>query len=230
MSTAHVIVVLRPKTIRVSGRLGSLSLENESEDFVVRPEFSHILSIEGENFADFNYQTFDPEEDAYTGVNSSVSLDAASLRMNFLEEPLHDIYLFLVKLGQLKGLYDSAREAAVQKASDMDHMQFHISVKSPILVVPTNPATSKNTLILRLGEIHAQNTAAIPSDIISASLRGIQLTSQLYYDAGPALLKIIDNTDITADITQTSGINRAHDRTSPESKVCASKNTSNLFF
>jgi vacuolar protein sorting-associated protein 13A/C len=53
--------------LRVAGRLGSLALSNDSHAEVALPEFKQIMSIEGNNFADFEYQTFDPQQDNYKG-------------------------------------------------------------------------------------------------------------------------------------------------------------------
>jgi vacuolar protein sorting-associated protein 13A/C len=222
LSTADVSVFLRPTTLRVTGRLGSLSLSNDAEEYSVREEFNEILSIEGQNFAEFRYQTFDPSEDSYTGVKSSVYLNAASVKLHFLEEPLHDIYLFVAKLAKLKGLYDAATQVAVQRASEIERMQFEISVKTPILVFPFNPAQARDVLVMRLGEISAHNTSEAAVNKIAASLRGIQLVSSLYRGEDVSVLKIIDDIDITADVVQSSGMGGEIDNDLPDTQVCIS--------
>jgi len=219
LSTADVAVLLRPKSLRVTGRLGSLALSNDSQLHTVRDEFNQILSIEGQNFAEFRYQTFDPDEDTYTGIKSSVYLNTASVKFQFLEQPLHDIYLFVVKLAKLKGLYDAATQVAVQRASEIERMQFEVSVKSPIVVFPSDPAQSRDVLVMRLGEISARNTSEAIVNKMAASLRGIQLVSQFYYEETPSVLKIIDDIDIMADIVQTSGIDRSQDNDYPDTQV-----------
>jgi vacuolar protein sorting-associated protein 13A/C len=222
LSTADVTVLLRSNTMRITGRLGSLALSNDSQTHVVLPKFKQILSIEGNDFAEFRYQTFDPNEESYTGVKSSVYLSAASVKCHFLEQPLHDIYLFLVKLAKLKGLYDAATQVAVQRASEIERMQFQISVKSPILIFPSNPAESHDVLIMRLGEISARNSCEAEVNRTTASLRGIRLASTIYYDEKPSLLKIIDDIGISADIVQTGGINRGQDVEYPDTQVLSS--------
>lgn len=219
LSTADVAVLVRPKTLRVTGRLGSLALSNDSQTHAVLPEFDQIMSIEGKNFAEFRYQTFDPEEDNYSGIKSSVYLNAASVKFHFLEEPLHDVYLFLVKLAKLKGLYDAATQVAVQRASEIERMQFDISVKSPIIVFPSNPVQSRDVLVMRLGVISARNTSEAVVNKMAASLRGIQFISTLYHDGTPSQLKIIDDIDITADMVQNSGIDRSQDNDFPDTQV-----------
>ncbi|KAG6813789.1 hypothetical protein H0H92_007201 [Tricholoma furcatifolium] len=219
LSTADVMVLLRPKTLRVTGRLGSLALSNDLEAHAVREEFNQIISIEGQNFAEFRYQTFDPDEDAYPGFKSSVYLNAASVKFHFLQQPLRDIYLFLTQLAKLKGLYDAATQAAVQRASTIEHMQFEICVKTPILVFPSEPAESRDTLVMRLGEISARNTSDSAVNNISASLSGVQLVSTLYHDQTPEVLKIIENIDLKAAVVQTAGIDRETDCEYPDTKI-----------
>ncbi|KAJ7293574.1 vacuolar protein sorting-associated protein 13 [Mycena rebaudengoi] len=219
LSTADVAVLVLPKTLQVTGRLGSLALSNDSSAHTVQKEFNQILSIEGQNFADFRYQTYDPNDDSYTGIKSSVYLNAASVKFQFLEEPLHEIFLFLLKLAKLKGLYDTATQVAVQRASEIERMQFDISVKSPIVVFPSDPTRSRDVLVLRLGEITAKNSYEAVVNTISASLTGIQLVSHLHVDNELSVLKIVDDINIDADIVQTSGIDRNKDSDYPDTQV-----------
>jgi vacuolar protein sorting-associated protein 13A/C len=220
LSTADVAVLLRPKTLRVTGRLGNLALSNDKQAYVVREDFNHILSIEGQNFAEFRYQTFDPDEDTYTGIKSAVYLKAASVKLHFLEEPLRGICLFVIKLAKLKGLYDAATQVAVQRASEIERLQFEVSVKTPILVFPCRPTQSRDVLVMRLGEISARNTFETTVNKVAASLNGIQFVSILYKGGQASTLKIIDDVDITADIIQRSGINRETDHDYPVNQVC----------
>ncbi|KAF8078623.1 vacuolar protein sorting-associated protein 13, partial [Lyophyllum atratum] len=219
LSTADVTVLLRPKTLRVTGRLGSLALSNDTKAYAIREEFNQILSIEGQNFAEFRYQTFDPTEESYAGIKSAVYLNTASVKLHFLEKPLRDIYLFVAKLAKLKGLYDAATQAAVQTASTIERMQFEVSIKTPILIFPCDPAKSQDVLVMKLGEVSARNTSDPVVNRIAASLSGIQLVSAINNDGQASVLKIIENINITADIVQTSGIDRQSDSDFPDTQV-----------
>lgn len=219
LSTADVTVLVRPKTLRVSGRLGNLTLTNDNQHYGILGHFNQLVSIDGKNFADFRYQTFDPDEENYTGVKSSVFLDAASIKLHFVEQPLHDLYLFMSKLAKLKGLYDAATQVAVQRASEIERMQFEVSVKTPIVVFPSNASASFDALVLQLGQIGARNTSEPVVNRISASLHGIQLVSSVLQDGKTHTLKIIDDIDVTADIIQTSNIDRNQDTTYPDTQV-----------
>jgi vacuolar protein sorting-associated protein 13A/C len=220
LSVANVSVLLSNNTMLVNGRLGSLNLIDDSGAYTIHPQFKQILSIEGDNFAEFSYQTFDPtDHEAYTGVKSKVHLAAGSIKINFLEEPLHDIYLFLAKLARLKGVYDAATQAAVQRAQEIERMQFDVSVKTPIIVFPSDPAHSTDRLTMRLGELSASNSFDGPSGTITAGLTGIQLTSHFEAADGHSTLKIIDDIDIFAQVEQMTGIDRNVDFNRPDSQV-----------
>jgi len=120
-------------------------------------------------------------------------LRAGSIKCHFLEQPLHDVYLFITKLAKLKVLYDAATQVTVQKASEIERMRFDISVKSPILVIPSNSATSRDVLTMRLGEITARNSYEATANKISASLQGIRLASTMYIGQRPSTLNDISN-------------------------------------
>ena len=219
LSTADVQLLLRANTMRITGRLGSLALSDDRSKELIEPGFKQILSIEGKNFAEFRYQTLDPAETSNLGVNSTVSLNVGSLKVHFLEQPLHDIYLFVTKLAKLKVLYDAARDAAVQRASEIERMQFDISVKTPIIVFPSDPSRLQDILVMRLGEISARNSYEGDTSKITASLCGIQLVSDIFYDGEPSMLKIVDDIDIVADVIQTGGIDRSQDSELPDTQV-----------
>ncbi|KAJ8084002.1 Vacuolar protein sorting-associated protein 13 [Marasmius tenuissimus] len=219
LSTAHVAVLVLPTGLQVAARLGSLSLSNDSTEHPVLDDFDQILSIEGHNFADFSYENFNTKRD--DGIQTIVQLNAGSLKLHYLERPLHDLYVFLAKLARLKGLYDVATQAAVQTASGVDvaSLQFNIAIKTPIVIFPSDPCHSRDVLTMRLGEITARNVCEGKANIINASLRGVQLTSTLYYDGEPSVMKVIDDIDLQSKVTQTGGIDRSADVEYPDTQV-----------
>ncbi len=64
LSTADVAVMLRGNTIRVAARLGSLLLYDNAKRSVADPHFKKLLSIQGDELADFTYETFDQADAA----------------------------------------------------------------------------------------------------------------------------------------------------------------------
>lgn len=219
LSTADVQLLLRANTMRITGRLGSLALSDDRSKELARSQFKQILSIEGKNFAEFRYQTLDTAETSISGFNSSFSLNVGSLKVHFLEQPLHDIYLFVTKLAKLKVLYDAARDAAVQRASEIERMQFDVSVKTPIIVFPSDPSRLQDVLVMRLGEISARNSHEADASKITASLCGIQLVSDIFYDEESSMLKMVDDIDIVAEVIQTSGIDRLQESGLPDTQI-----------
>jgi hypothetical protein len=133
--------------------------------------------------------------------------------------PLHDLYVFVHKLARLKGLYDAATQAAVQSASGTERMQFSISIKTPIVILPCAPASSTDAFVLRLGQIAAKNECEAVANRMTAGLHGIQLVSNLCRNGDNCSLKVIDDIDISTDIVQTVGINRRTDVDLPDTQV-----------
>ncbi|KAF8516153.1 hypothetical protein BU17DRAFT_51124 [Hysterangium stoloniferum] len=220
LSTAYVSVKILANVLRINGTLRSLSLTDDSELVTKSPAFKQILSIEGDNLANFGYQTFDPNDKAtFRGVNSMVTLKSGTIRLTFLEGPLRNIYQFLIKFAKLKGLYDAAAAAAAQRASEIQRMQFDVSIQSPILVFPHSPTYSEDTLVMKLGEISACNAYDGPMVKTVASLKGIQLTSETYYETKLSRMKIIDEVEVTADIEQKTDIDRNFDLDHPDSQI-----------
>lgn len=111
-------------------------------------------------------------------------------------------------------------QVAVQRASEIERMKFEISVKSPILVFPSDVTSSRDTLTMRLGEITANNAYESDKLKTSASLRGIQLVSTLYHNSQPSALKIIDDIEIVADVVQGATARPKGNPDYPDTLVC----------
>ncbi|KAJ1311504.1 hypothetical protein OPQ81_009991 [Rhizoctonia solani] len=208
LPSANVELLLRPGSMLVEAKLGQLSLSDDSDIPVCSKDFKQLLTIEGEDLADFKYETFDHTNPNFDGINSSVHLRAGSLKLTFVEEPLRDLYDFLVKFARLKSLYDSATQAAVQRASEISKMKFDVVVQSPILIFPCNPATSEDMVIVKLGEIVASNEYEGDDSRINAGLRGIRLSSELSDPSEKYNLCVMEDVDIAASIEQYTIVDR----------------------
>lgn len=197
LNTADVGLFLVGKTMQVHARLGSLSLVDDinqgaSEDSPLR----RLITIEGDNFADFKYETFDKELKSYPGHDSTVFLRSGSIKINFLEEPYRKIISFLVKFGKMQAIFNAARQAAANQATQIQEssakMHFDIIVKTPILVFPgaITGDRPRDLMTAYLGEIYANNKfvplqGAGNGDTvnkIAAGVRHIRLTSKFHYD------------------------------------------------
>ncbi|KAM0334698.1 hypothetical protein ACHAPQ_004984 [Fusarium lateritium] len=236
-------IFLRSNTMRISARLGDLSLVDDvnlgvSEDSHLRK----LVTIQGDDLADFRYETFDSSNPkAYPGYDSSVFLRAGSVKVNFVEEPFRKIIDFLVKFGKMQALYNAARQAAMNQANQLQQspsrFKFDVVVNTPIVVFPRvqQPGQIERDVVTAyLGEIYAQNKFtplddSENSDIamkLSAGIRNIRLTSDFHYPEGVSEeLEMIDHVDLGFNITYAehkSGVKR------PETEIEGTMSDFNL--
>lgn len=215
--------MLRAGTLRVGARLGDITLEDLSEEAVAIPAFKKVLTIEGDELADFSYETFDPsDEETFPGYNSSINLRAGSLKFTFMERPLRDLYAFALKFARMKAIYDAASQAAVQRASEVTRVHYDVLIKTPILVLPRDGLTSPDALIFRLGEIKAKNQyLGDPNDTstIDASLRGINVAAEIADGDNKGTMQMVDDVAITAKVRQAGGKSQRSDPQHADTEV-----------
>jgi vacuolar protein sorting-associated protein 13A/C len=196
LNTADVGIFLVGASMLIQSRIGSLTLVDDvnqgaSEDSDIR----RLLTIEGDNFADFKYETFDPESDTYPGYDSEVYLRSGSIKINFMEEPYRKIINFLVKFGKMQAIFNAARQAAANQANNLQNasrMRLDVVVKTPIVVFPRAMLDDRprDTITAHLGEIYVKNEF-VPMDegkdspavnVISTGVRNIRLTSNFHFE------------------------------------------------
>ncbi|EHL03290.1 putative Vacuolar protein sorting-associated protein 13 [Glarea lozoyensis 74030] len=219
LNEADVGIFVMGKTLRVAAKLGDLSLlddvnQGASSDSNLRK----LITIQGDDLADFRYETFDPDSgNAYPGYDSSIYLRAGSIKLHFLEEPFRKIIDFVVKFGQMQAIFNAARLAAANQASQIqqnaNRMKFDIIVKTPIVVFPRTMVAGRpkrDLITAYLGEIYAENKflplddskdAAVAMNL-SAGVRNIRLTSDFYFDNDKSEeLELIDKVDLGFTMT-----------------------------
>ncbi|KAF3008444.1 hypothetical protein E8E13_003289 [Curvularia kusanoi] len=218
LNSGDVGIMLNGGTMRIGGRLGNLSLIDDVNQGV--PETSslrQLVTIEGQNLADFSYETFDSKSESYPGYDMSVALKTGSIKINFLTEPFRKIMEFAVKFGKMQAIFNAARQAAANQATQIQQSpaKFHydITISTPIVVFPRMVISDKperDTLTANLGEIYAKNEFTPLDDSedadvankISAGIRNIKLTSNLHYDDDRSeALELIDKVDLDFNIT-----------------------------
>lgn len=227
MSYGDLSVLLYPSTLKVTGKFGNFTLTDDScstDDHDVWHSASdrYVLSIEGEELADFSFETFDASSSEYPGYDQEFRLRMGALRLSFLES-LKPTLDFLNEFLEMKAVYDAARQAAVEKAQQMQEantkLHFDVVIKSPVV---TFPIDASNSLVAYLGEIRAanmfgqkvrrrnDNIMAEPREVavttIQCGLYNIGLQSQSTISESDQsmprqrLLPIIDNLDMTFNI------------------------------
>ncbi|KAF4595031.1 vacuolar protein sorting-associated protein vps13 [Ophiocordyceps camponoti-floridani] len=219
LTEADAGIFLRGNTMRIFAKLGDLSLVDDVNLGVSRDSnLRRLVTIQGDELADFRYETFDADnKQAYPGHDSAIFLRAGSVKVNFVEEPFRKIIDFLVKFGRMQALYNAARQAAVTRANQMQQspsrFKFDVVIKTPIVVFPrlmVSESPERDVVTAYLGEIYAQNEFAPLDDgeasriamKISTGIRKIRLTSDFNYDNDRSEeLEMIDQVDLGLSIT-----------------------------
>jgi vacuolar protein sorting-associated protein 13A/C len=214
LNTARAVVYLGDGKMKIGAHLGNLSLIDDVNQGV--PETSplrQLITIQGDELAHFTYETFDPTQTkSYPGYDMAIFLRSGSPKVNFVTEPFRKIMDFAVKFGKMQAIFNAARQAAAQQASQIQErankMHFDIEIKSPIVVFPrmtlVDDILAKDSVTANLGEIYIKNEFVTLEDSVSgnkigAGIRNIQLTSLLHYDAeedGQEELEMIDKVDV----------------------------------
>lgn len=215
LNTADVGIYLSGGSMRVKARLGSLSLLDDiNQGAAPDSSLRQLITIQGDELADFMYQTFDATGDSYPGYDSKIFLRSGSIKINFLEEPFRKIINFLVKFGKMQAIFNAARQAAANQASQMQEsatkIRFDILIKTPIIVFPRVMVEDKprDLMTAYLGEIYASNKFVTLKDSqeevnkLSAGIRNVRLTSVFHYDEDRhEELEMIDKVDLDFKIS-----------------------------
>ncbi|KAJ1325154.1 vacuolar protein sorting-associated protein 13A/C [Microdochium nivale] len=226
---ADIGVFLSGKTMRIAAKLGDLTLVDDvNVGAAESSNFRRLVAIEGDELADFRYETFDSENtQTYPGYDSSIFLRAGSIKVNFLEEPFRKIIEFLVKFGKMQAIFNAARQAAANQAQQLQQstsrFRFDVVINTPIIVFPrklTADQPKRDYVTAYLGEIYAQNKFVPLDDSeaseiamkLSAGMRKIRLTSLTHYSNDESEeLEMIDHVDLGFNIIHaehTSGSKR----------------------
>lgn len=211
LSTADIILLVLPEAMDIKGKLGALSLHDDSNEG--SPEGSilrNLFSIEGDNLAEFSYKTFDKETNKNL-YSSLIEFKTGTSKINFVESSFKKIFNFLSQFQRMKAIYDSAREAAINQASNIDDankIKFDFSLKAPTIVFPklVNHSNVKyDNLTIQLGELYALNKFeshdSIVKNIIKTGLRNINMTSEFNFVNGVhQFSEMVKDFDLSFDI------------------------------
>ncbi len=219
LTSAEIGIFLMDKTMRVSARLGNATLIDDiNQGAPIDSPFRQLLTIDGDELADFRYETFDPDvKESYPGYNSFIFLRAGSFKLNFLQEPFRNIIDFFVKFGKMQAIFNAARQAAMNQADriqeNANQSRFDIIVRTPIIVFPKSlgaEGQDRDILTAYLGEIYANNQFVPLDDTkdadiankLSVGIRHIRMTSEFHYPEDKTEeLEIIDKVDLDFRIT-----------------------------
>lgn len=209
LSTADIAILLRQNSMRVATRLGSLSLKDEQERVRASPEFANLLSIEGEELADFALETFDENDPKYPGYDTSLWLRCGAVKVVFVSEAVRDLLSFFSRFAQMKAVYDAASSAASAQASQLQASQskvkYDMLVKSPIVLLPMDVG-KLDMLTAHLGELYVHNAfSKVDRRLqmsLEAGLREIRLDSRIVTEGKSNDLRMLDDVHIDVNVTQ----------------------------
>ena len=217
LHTAEVGILLTGTSMRIAARLGSLSLlDDVNQGASTESSLRKLITIQGNELADFRYETFNADEDAYPGYDSKIFLRSGSIKVNFLEEPFRKIIEFFVKFGKMQAIFNAARQAAANQASQIQEtaskMHFDVLIKTPIIVFPRvmTQNSQRDLVTAYLGEIYASNKFSqlegannmAAANHISTGIRNIRLTSDFHYENDESEeLEMIDKVDLNFKVT-----------------------------
>lgn len=211
LNTADIGVFLSNETLIVKARMGSLTLFDDLHKDGSSSTVRRLMSIEGDDFADFRYQAYYPQIGFVPEYSYEVFLRSGSVKINFIEESYHKIINFLVKFGKMRTIFNAARQAAANQASQIQEsaslMRFDVVVKAPILVFPriTKEDRPRDYITANLGEFYASNGFSGLSNAkdsprvnnVAVGIRHVRLTSNFYYaEEHSEELEIMENVDL----------------------------------
>ncbi|KAK4542998.1 hypothetical protein LTR36_005996 [Oleoguttula mirabilis] len=220
LTSAEVSVFIAGKTMQVGARLGNLGLVDDINQGVSeKSALRQLVSIQGDELADFRFETFDPESKDYPGHDTTIFLRSGSIKINFITEPFRKIMEFGVKFGKMQAIFNAARQAAATQASKVQEsaskMHFDVLIKTPIVAFPRMIITEnpqRDTVTAYLGEIYANNkfvpldegkTDSQTANKLSAGIRNVRLTTTFNYaNEKCEELEMIDKVGLDFNITQ----------------------------
>ncbi|KAG1472355.1 hypothetical protein G6F56_001588 [Rhizopus delemar] len=232
LSFGDLIVKLDPSTLEVLGKFGNFTLSDDttlatSGSLNTPASEKYIVSIVGEDLADFSYKTYDPKDkENYLGYNQGLKLRMGSIQV-VVTDTLQPTLNFLTEFLEMKFVYDAARDAALETAQqnqdEGNRFHFDVLIKSPLVVFPV----AEDTIVAHLGEIRAKNkyleiqrrdtndifaSKRVPVTSIECGLYEISLRSGSENEYS----SIIDDMDIAFDI---ESLEKPDEKSGPNSQI-----------
>lgn len=206
--------------LSIRGSFGKVFVVDDFED----PKT--ILSIDGTKTAEFTFERF---EKAIDGVDSSLTVSAASVRLIYQLSFSTRLITYFARFRDTQlALSGSHTEngKAVFSSEKPGSMKFYISVQTPIIEIP-NPTNEADCLIIYLGQINARSleelrtTAQIGSSrVYQFSVTSLKLKSKFQRVRLKNELSILD--DINLDIRVV--VNDKADAETPQTQVMIKTN------
>ncbi|TPX42076.1 hypothetical protein SeMB42_g05292 [Synchytrium endobioticum] len=209
-----VSVMLKPKTMSVSARIGSLIMVDDIPRVEDGRLFQQLICIDGDQAADFTFSTFSPYEPDYPGHDSEMILHGSALKITYIEPLIASLMTYFAEFQKMHVALEYARRAAYEGAQQVQEtagrLHFDIDIQAPILVFPRLSLKSPDALTLYLGRLSASNTFKSDGEngdvgsVVTAEVQDLRATSVFHF--GPRnvehVLQMLDNVNIKMSVDQ----------------------------
>ncbi|ORY51917.1 hypothetical protein BCR33DRAFT_712120 [Rhizoclosmatium globosum] len=196
----HLVVTFKQGRMLISGRLGNLSIIDNVLRQTTGRISRHLLTIEGSEVADFDYETFNSNLPGYPGYDSFLRFHAASARLTFFSPLLHELSSFLNEFFKMHMIMDAARKA-VEYQEVTGKMRYDLDIASPIIEFPDTQFVSDKSILMYLGKISARNEFKICHDgsnssSVVASILAMKLVSNFPVNNKDNYVAMMDDVNI----------------------------------
>lgn len=187
-------VHLLPDLMQVAGRLGGLVLCDLLDE-----SLPQLLSIDGDQVAEFAYETFDPDTNRALHT-AKFLLRANSARVHVVEQCMARLMVYLRRFALLKAVYDRARAVRTAQVELPLRMLLDVLVRSPVVVVPRGA----DELVLHLGEVKTTNGWSELEDgwvnALATTVSNARVSTELHFGDVVQLAPVVEDVDVDVNI------------------------------
>lgn len=209
LSTAEFTTLVLPEELEVRGKLGALTLHDETNHGSLRDSvFRKLVLIDGDNLAEFTYKLLDAAKNEQP-YDSVFEFSTALIHVNFVEDAVGKIVSYLNKFQRMKEIYDRAREAAINQANKIDasaKVKVDLLIRAPTFYFPKVVDAERqvyDAIEANFGEFYLTNKFehknGIWHNVLSAGLRKVMLTSTFHFEV-EQVEQMLEDLDIVMDI------------------------------
>ncbi|KAI8911617.1 hypothetical protein EDD86DRAFT_202866 [Gorgonomyces haynaldii] len=183
----------------INGTIGKVSITDLLQQ-------NGILTIDDSKTAEFVFEKFDPRDSGRSMFDSTLNLNAASMRLFYDDQFTSRLSAYFGKFNEMKDILDGASKAAQESALQMQKSagktKFNVTIKTPIIEVPKK-GNKNDRLVFYLGKISAKSVEFVPSssslqDKIVCQVTSLKLQSVFGVDDKQQILDMVE--DVNLDI------------------------------
>ncbi|CCD24807.1 membrane morphogenesis protein VPS13 NDAI_0D04940 [Naumovozyma dairenensis CBS 421] len=219
LSAGSFEMYLLPESMNLNLKLDGFELTDElNESFERTSVFRQLVSMDGKNLAELNYQTFDSATNE-KDYNSFLKLVTGSMHVNFNESSFQKLMNYFYKFQKMKTFFDSARQAAYNQAPSIEtvnDMKMDILISAPLIRFPkisnNGPNNEIDVFEIYLGEFFVKNNfitnaAKVKTNNIRTGVRESRMSSILNLTNGEEQhLYMVHNMALIFDIIHSQGV------------------------